>query len=358
VFRIWRYCHVTPPSIVHIVRVSILPRPRDLSDANAVPRPYLSVSQVHGSNQCSTARSFPRLPLRHPYKLELLSWRRTGSGCTLLWLLMEQIDRKDVLRIKSTSLTNYENSRWWLPIKGDGLEGGRDWRHPFRQGELQCQDPSEGASRMEEDVRAQDCFEEEAQPEPGDPVQAGDIELRESQHGVNLRSTLHHAERLYCVEAPSCTRMSFVIQTQVMLPNRPGELEKLSRAIAEAGVNMHAIMMREDVGGSTVRIVLDKPKVARDALVKHNLAVTESKLVAVLVTDQPGEFWKVSAALAAHGANIQYSYTAAKPVHGKVALLIAIGGVPPERAVGILQKEGFECVDHATLVSAASNSKS
>jgi len=152
--------------------------------------------------------------------------------------------------------------------------------------------------------------------------------------------------------------MSFVIQTQVLLPNRPGELEKLSRAIAEAGVNMHAIMMRDDIGGSTVRIVLDKPKVARDALVKHNLAVTESKLVGVLVADQPGEFWKVSAALAAHGANIQYSYTAAKPVRGKVVVLIAIGGVPPERGVDILQKEGFECVDHATLISATSEAKS
>jgi len=152
--------------------------------------------------------------------------------------------------------------------------------------------------------------------------------------------------------------MSVVIQTQVLVANRPGELEKLSRAIAEAGVNMHAIMMREDIGGSTVRIVLDKPKVAREALVKHNLAVTESKLVAVLVPDHPGEFWRVSVALAAHGANIQYSYSAAKPVHGKVALLIAIGGIPPERAAEILAKEGFECVDHQTLVAAMSETKS
>jgi len=151
--------------------------------------------------------------------------------------------------------------------------------------------------------------------------------------------------------------MPIVIQTQVLLPNRPGELEKLSRAIAEAGVNMHAIMVREDMGGSTVRIVLDKPKVAREALVKHNLAVTESKLVAVLIPDQPGEFWRVSVALAAHSANIQYSYTAAKPVHGKVALLIAIGGVPPERAAEILEREGFECVDHQTLVAAMSEPK-
>jgi len=151
--------------------------------------------------------------------------------------------------------------------------------------------------------------------------------------------------------------MSIIIQTQVLVPNLPGELEKLSRAIAEAGVNMHAIMVRDDIGGSTVRIVLDKPKVARDALVKHGLAVTESKLVAVLVPDQPGEFWRVSVALAAHGANIQYSYTAAKPVHGKVALLIAIGGLPPERAADFLEKEGFECVDHATLVSAMSEPK-
>ena len=150
--------------------------------------------------------------------------------------------------------------------------------------------------------------------------------------------------------------MTVVIQTQVLLPGRPGELEKLSRAIAEANVNIHAIMLREDAGGSTVRLVLDKPKVARKAIEAHGLAVTESKLIAVLLPDRPGELWKVSAALAAHNANIQYSYTSARPVHGKPTILIAIGGVPPERAVEILQKEGYECVDHATLTAAASES--
>jgi hypothetical protein len=148
--------------------------------------------------------------------------------------------------------------------------------------------------------------------------------------------------------------MSIVIQTQVLLPNQSGELERLSRAIAEAGVNIHAIMVRDDAAGSTVRLVLDKPKVAREALEKHHLAVTESKIVAVLCPDRPGEFWKVSAALASHNANIQYSYTAAKPVRGKAVVLIAIGGVPPERAAEILQREGYECIDHATLVGAPS----
>ena len=159
-------------------------------------------------------------------------------------------------------------------------------------------------------------------------------------------------------EASAHLLMTVVVQTQVLLPNQPGELEKLSRAVAEAGVNIHAIMVRDDVAGSTVRLVLDKPRLAREVLDQHRFAVTESKLVAVLCSDQPGEFWKVSAALAARNANIQYSYTAAKPVHGKVAVLIAIGGVPPERAAEILQKEGFECVDHATLVGASSDSPS
>ena len=148
--------------------------------------------------------------------------------------------------------------------------------------------------------------------------------------------------------------MTVVVQTQVLLPNRPGELEKLSHAIAEANVNIHAIMLREDAAGASVRLVVDKPKVARKALEQHGLTVTESKLIAVLLPDKPGELWKVSAVLAAHNANIQYSYTSAKPIHGKPTILIAIGGVPPERAAEILQKEGYECIDHATLVGTGS----
>ncbi len=146
--------------------------------------------------------------------------------------------------------------------------------------------------------------------------------------------------------------MTLVIQTQVILPNEPGELERLSRAIAESNVNIHAIMVRDDAAGSTVRLVLDKPMVARDALSRRRLAVTESRIVAVLCPDQPGEFWKISAALAAARANVQYSYTAAKTVRGKVVVMIAVDGVPPERAVEILQQKGYECIDHATLIGA------
>lgn len=152
---------------------------------------------------------------------------------------------------------------------------------------------------------------------------------------------------------PSLLRVALVIQTQVILPNEPGELERLSRAIAEANVNIHAIMVRDDAAGSTVRLVLDHPKIARDALTRQQLAVTESRIVAVLCPDRPGEFWKVSAALAAHNANIQYSYTGAKPVRGRVPVLIAVGGVPPERAVEILEGEGYECLDHAALNESA-----
>jgi len=144
--------------------------------------------------------------------------------------------------------------------------------------------------------------------------------------------------------------MSFVVQTQVLLPSRQGELEKLSRAIAEAKVNIHAVMVRDDVAGSTVRLVLDKPKVAREALEKRGIAVTESKLVAVLCPDQPGEFWNVSVILAAKNANIQYSYTAPRQIDGKVVVLMAVSGVPPEGAVEILRKAGYECVDHAAVI--------
>ena len=144
--------------------------------------------------------------------------------------------------------------------------------------------------------------------------------------------------------------MAYVVQTQVIVPNVPGEIERLCRAIAEANVNMHAVMVKDDADLSTVRLVLDKPRLGREALAKRGFAVTESKILAVLLPDRPGELWRVSAALTARQVNIQYSYVATKGVRGRVAVLIAVGGVPPERAFEMLRDSGYECVDHETLV--------
>lgn len=143
--------------------------------------------------------------------------------------------------------------------------------------------------------------------------------------------------------------MAVVVQTQVIVPNLPGEIERLCRAIAEADVNVQAVMMKDDADVSTVRLVLDKPRLGREALAKHGFAATESKILAVLLTDRPGELWRVSAALAAKQVNIQYSYLATKSVHGQAVVLMAVGGVGPERASDILRESGYECVDQRGL---------
>lgn len=150
--------------------------------------------------------------------------------------------------------------------------------------------------------------------------------------------------------------MAFVVQTQVLLPNRPGELEKLCRVLAEAEVNIHAVMVRDDVAVSAVRLVLDKPRVGRQVLTHGKFAVTESELLAVLCSDEPGELWKVSAILAENHANIQYSYSAARAVSGKAVVLFAVGGIPPDRAVQILRERGYVCIDHADLVAGRTRS--
>ena len=143
--------------------------------------------------------------------------------------------------------------------------------------------------------------------------------------------------------------MAVVVQTQVIVPNRPGEIERLCRAIAEADVNVQAVMMKDDPDVSTVRLVLDKPRLGREALAKHGFAATESKILAVPLSDRPGELWRVSAVLAAKQVNIQYSYLATKAVRGRVVVLMAVGGVGPERASDLLQQSGYECVNQGGL---------
>jgi hypothetical protein len=104
-----------------------------------------------------------------------------------------------------------------------------------------------------------------------------------------------------------------VKQLTVFLENSPGRLARLTRALGDAGVNMRALMVADTAEFGVVRIICDRPDVAKGALEDSGFSVSVTDVIAVAVPDRPGGLADVLEVLGAEDMNVEYAYCFVEP---------------------------------------------
>lgn len=104
-----------------------------------------------------------------------------------------------------------------------------------------------------------------------------------------------------------------VMQLTVFLENSPGRLAGLTRALGDAGVNMRALMVADTAEFGVVRIICDRPEVARAALEEAGFSVSVAHVIAVEVPDRPGGLADILEVIGSVGANVEYAYCFVEP---------------------------------------------
>ncbi len=98
------------------------------------------------------------------------------------------------------------------------------------------------------------------------------------------------------------------VQISVFLENKSGRLAELTRALADATVNIRALSLAETIDYGVLRLIVDKPEVAKEALARAGFTVTETEVIAVEIPDRPGGLAKVVDLITRRGLNIEYCY--------------------------------------------------
>ena len=98
----------------------------------------------------------------------------------------------------------------------------------------------------------------------------------------------------------------------VILPDTPGSLARLGRALGDARVNIEAIQGNTRGGEGVVRFVPDDTNRARRALDTAGLAYTTREALVVRVLDEPGALGEVALVMATAGINIDSVYVTTK----------------------------------------------
>lgn len=102
-------------------------------------------------------------------------------------------------------------------------------------------------------------------------------------------------------------------QLAVFLANRPGALTRVCAALAQAGINIHALTTSDTVDHSVVRMVVSDPTKALMLLGEAGVLALEADVLMIEAENKPGMLEKIAERLAEAKVNIEYIYLAGSP---------------------------------------------
>jgi hypothetical protein len=123
------------------------------------------------------------------------------------------------------------------------------------------------------------------------------------------------------------------IQIDIVVPDRPGELGRLAKTLAEKGVNIDALAAVSGGGKGYVSLLIPTSPNVRAVLREHGYSFVERTVLTVTLEDRPGTLGELAARLGAAGVNITSVVTLAS---GGERVQLAIGVDDLEKARRVL----------------------
>lgn len=138
-------------------------------------------------------------------------------------------------------------------------------------------------------------------------------------------------------------------QVNVFAQNQPGRLEHLTQVLMEAGVNIRAITISgaEDYG--VVKLLVDAPRAAYEALTREGFSTFMKEVIAVIMDDRPGGLFRICQALRERGVNIEDAYGFVVKDRQTAVLVVEVEAVPEAEAV--VESAGFSVMSEEELYS-------
>jgi hypothetical protein len=128
--------------------------------------------------------------------------------------------------------------------------------------------------------------------------------------------------------------MPKVTQIVVTLQNKPGTAAQLCSTLKDVGVNISALDAAAVAGRGKVRLLVDNPEKAKDALKAAKIRYTEEEAIAIELDNRPGALGDIAQKLAQAKINIKYAYATSTEGSAKTTVILAVPDVA--KALGVL----------------------
>ena len=97
-------------------------------------------------------------------------------------------------------------------------------------------------------------------------------------------------------------------QISVFVENKPGRIERVTEILAKGGVNIRAFTLSGTYEYGVMKLLVDKPKKALEALRKEGVPADQREILAVLIEDRPGGLHRVAKIFGRLKVNIEDAY--------------------------------------------------
>jgi hypothetical protein len=138
-----------------------------------------------------------------------------------------------------------------------------------------------------------------------------------------------------------------ITQLCVFAENKPGHMVAPCRLLAEAGLNIRALLLADTSRFGIMRLIVTDPQQAAKILETAGFVVKPTDVLAVEVADQPGGLAKVLEALEGTSINIEYMYAFPFGREGKAVLIFRFDNT--DAAIQQLQSAGINLVGSQEL---------
>ncbi|MBS7622929.1 ACT domain-containing protein [Candidatus Bathyarchaeota archaeon] len=128
--------------------------------------------------------------------------------------------------------------------------------------------------------------------------------------------------------------MPRVTQLVVTSESKPGTLAQLCSTLSKAGVNIRSMLAPEIRGRGKVRLLVDDPAKAKDALKAAKIRFSEEEVLELELDNRPGSLGEVAEKLAKAKINIKYAYATTSEGSAKATVVLAVPNLA--KAAGVL----------------------
>jgi hypothetical protein len=110
-------------------------------------------------------------------------------------------------------------------------------------------------------------------------------------------------------------------ELSLRLPNSPGALARVCRALSDERVNILAMTLES---GGTLRLVVDNPLHAHETLREQHYQPEQRDVLFTTIPNEPGSLSRVLRVMADEGVNLDYAYASAIDTTPIVALVLGV----------------------------------
>jgi len=131
-------------------------------------------------------------------------------------------------------------------------------------------------------------------------------------------------------------------QIFVFLENKAGRLGEVTKALAQAQVNIRALSISDTADFGILRFIVDKEAEAIKALNAAGFTTRVTEVVAVEVEDKPGGLAKVMELFQKKNINIEYLYASLEGKEGKAVVICKLED--HQKGLQIIKENGIPLV--------------